>query len=70
MTGWRTSVSGSDDQGQHFTFADEYAWLNSNARARIFDLLNDSTLYLDAFCHNLNEPDIVSLLLAIAKLFT
>ncbi len=63
--------SGSNDAGQSFTFADEYAWLGFTARTKIFGILDevqrDPSLRLDVFAYDLNEPDIVKAFLALAK---
>jgi hypothetical protein len=64
-------VAGTNAQGQKFTFAEEYAWLGYTARAKIFTLLNqvlkDKTLSLDMFAYDLNEPDLIAILLTLAK---
>jgi phosphatidylserine/phosphatidylglycerophosphate/cardiolipin synthase-like enzyme len=64
-------VAGSNAQGQKYTYAQEYAWLGYTARAKIFDLLNtvlkDKTLNLDVFAYDLNEPDLIAILLTLAK---
>jgi len=63
--------AGTNPQGQSFTFADEYLWTGSTARVQVFNLLNevlqDSTLHLDMFAYDLNEPDILQTLLQLAK---
>jgi phosphatidylserine/phosphatidylglycerophosphate/cardiolipin synthase-like enzyme len=65
------AVSGKNAGGQTFTFADEYKWLGFTARSRIFDILAevqaDRGLHLDVFAYDLNEPDVISALLALAK---
>lgn len=66
-----TSVkSGTNPDGQAYTFAEEYEWLGFTARERIFDLLNevvaDKTLHLDMCAYDLNEPDLLKLLLTLA----
>src|SRR6185436_13122259 len=57
--------------GEHFTYADEYAWLGFTARAKIFALLNevvqDASLRVDVFAYDLNEPDLIKILLKLAK---
>lgn len=66
-----SKVSGKNDKGESFTFADEYEWLGYTARETIFGLLDevagDKTLRLDVFAYDLNEPDVVKRLLALAK---
>lgn len=67
-----SQVSGTNAAGIQYTYIDEYEWLGFTARQRIFDLLNEvkanAALQLDVFAYDLNEPDLVSLLLDIAKL--
>jgi phosphatidylserine/phosphatidylglycerophosphate/cardiolipin synthase-like enzyme len=64
-------VAGTNPEGQKFTFLDEYEWSGYTARKRIFDLLNevksDKSLHLDVFAYDLNEPDIIGILLQLAK---
>jgi len=66
-----SAVSGTNNQGQKYTFADEYEWSGYMARARIFDVLgevaNDKSLHLDVFAYDLNEPDLIASLLDLAK---
>ncbi len=63
-------VSGTNAQGDKFTFRDQYAWLGFTARDRLFGLLNevvaDKKLTVDVFAYDLNEPDFVGLLLKLA----
>jgi phosphatidylserine/phosphatidylglycerophosphate/cardiolipin synthase-like enzyme len=63
--------SGSNAQGQRYTFQDEYGWLGFTAREKIFGLLNevknDASLHLDVFAYDLNEPDLIKLLLQFAQ---
>lgn len=63
--------SGVNDKGEPFTFEDEYEWLGFTARDRIFELLNavvaSATLRLDVFAYDLNEPDVIDILLKLAK---
>lgn len=64
-----TQVSGKNDAGEEYTFADEYEWLGFTARERIFAILQevagDPSLRLDVFAYDLNEPDVVKQLLDI-----
>jgi len=66
-----SAVSGTNDAGVQYTFAEEYDWLGFTARDRIFDVLNqvtgDASLHLDMFAYDLNEPDILAVLLKLAK---
>ena len=63
--------SGTDASGNQYTYADEYEWLGFTAREKIFGLLNDvlahNTLRLDVFAYDLNEPDLILILLELAK---
>lgn len=63
--------AGTNDEGEAFTFADEYEWLGLTARERIFELLNEvlekDSLRLDMFAYDLKEPDIMKALLQLAK---
>ncbi len=64
-------IAGTDAEGKTHTFAEEYAWMGSSARVKVFDLLNevlaDKTLQLDMFAYDLNEPDLMTILLTLAK---
>jgi len=66
-----SAVAGKNKAGQTYTFAEEYEWLGFTARSKILDLLNevlnDKTLHLDMFAYDLNEPNIVQMLLALAR---
>lgn len=66
-----SQVAGKNAAGVTATFAEEYEWLGFTARARIFEILDevlaDPALALDVFAYDLNEPDFVTKLLAIAK---
>ena len=63
--------AGIDPHGSPFRWVDEYVWLGYTARERIFelleDVLSDSSLNLDVFAYDLNEPDIVTDLLQLAE---
>ncbi|WP_148264806.1 phospholipase D-like domain-containing protein [Collimonas fungivorans] len=64
-------VSGVNDAGEQYTFADEYAWLGLTARERIFEFLDevlqDPAQYLDVFAYDLNEPDLCKILLELGR---
>ncbi|MDR3636038.1 MAG: phospholipase D-like domain-containing protein [Isosphaeraceae bacterium] len=66
-----SAVSGTNNQGQTYTFAEEYDWSGFTARAKIFgilnEVLNDKSLHLDVFAYDLNEPDVIAVLLQLAK---
>jgi hypothetical protein len=66
-----SQVSGKNNQGKDYTFAEEYEWLGFTARDRIFALANevlaDKSLHLDVFAYDLNEPDVMRILLKLAK---
>jgi len=57
--------------GEHFTFAEEYEWLGFTAREKIFALLDEvvenANLRVDVFAYDLNEPDLITILLKLAK---
>ena len=64
-------VSGANAQGVKFTYQDEYEWLGFTTRERIFDLFDDvlknKTLVVDVFAYDLNEPDLLQVMLKLAK---
>jgi len=64
--------AGKNAAGQTFSYADEYAWLGFTAREKVFGILNevlgDSSLKVDVFAYDLNEPDVVGILLKLARL--
>jgi len=63
-------VAGTNAAGQTYTFLQEYQWSGFTARTCIFDVLNavgaDSSLTIDVFAYDLNEPDLVKILLQLA----
>ena len=63
--------SGVNAHGEHYTFDQEYQWLGFTAREKILELLNDvvktKSLSLDVFAYDLNEPDVVGILVKLAK---
>ena len=63
--------AGTNSDGDQFTYLDEYKWSGFTARQKIFDILNmvknDSTLSLDVFAYDLNETDVISQMLNLAK---
>jgi len=63
--------SGVNAEGVRYTYRDQYDWLGFTARRKIFDLVEEivanKTLLLDLFAYDLNEPDLIGLLLALAK---
>jgi PLD-like domain len=66
-----SDVAGTGPDGQEFTYAEEYDWLGFTARTTIFALLDevlaDTQLELDVFAYDLDEPDIMKKLLALAE---
>jgi hypothetical protein len=64
-------VSGTNDKGQSYTFAEEYEWLGFTAREKILALLDEvvknEKLTLDVFAYDLNEPDVMKQFLALAQ---
>lgn len=65
-----SQVAGTTPGGEAFTYAEEYGWLGFTARATILALLDEvvakEKLSLDVFAYDLNEPDIMKRLLALA----
>lgn len=66
-----SEVSGKDNEGKDYTFAEEYEWLGFTARDRIFEIANEvlknKKLQLDVFAYDLNEPDLLNTFLKLAK---
>jgi PLD-like domain len=66
-----SATAGTNAAGQTFTYADEYQWLGFTARQRVFDILQeveaDSSLKLDVFAYDLDEPDVITLLLKLGR---
>ena len=66
-----SKAAGTDAQGTTHTFAEIYQWMGWTARQKVFalinEVLNDSTLQLDMFAYDLNEPDFLQILLKLAK---
>ena len=66
-----TQIAGTNASGVSSTFAEAYQWMGFTAREKIFALLdsvlNDTTLRLDVFAYDLNEPDIMLKLLQLAR---
>ncbi len=65
-----SAKAGTNPAGQAVTFAQIYDWMGATARDQVFDVLDqvvkDTTLHLDVFAYDLNEPDIVSAFLTLA----
>lgn len=63
--------AGVNNDGESYTYLDEYVWSGFTARKKIFDLvegvINDKTLFLDVFAYDLNEPDLLRHFLQLAK---
>ncbi|HEY0322645.1 MAG TPA: phospholipase D-like domain-containing protein [Pyrinomonadaceae bacterium] len=66
-----SQVSGKNSAGEEYTFAEEYEWLGFTAREKIFDLANEvlknKKLSMDVFAYDLNEPDLMTIFLKLAK---
>lgn len=66
-----SQLAGINAQGVKYTYTDEYKWLGFTAREQIFELMNDvlknASLRLDMFAYDLNEPDLIKLVLELAK---
>jgi hypothetical protein len=65
-----TNTQAGTNNGQPVTFAEIYSWMGETAREQAFAVLNqvvnDSSLTLDVFAYDLNEPDVVKILLELA----
>jgi hypothetical protein len=63
--------AGANGQGKQYTYAQEYAWSGHTAREKVFAVLqevqSDQSLRLDMFAYDLNEPDVLAILLELAK---
>jgi phosphatidylserine/phosphatidylglycerophosphate/cardiolipin synthase-like enzyme len=66
-----SQISGTNAQGEKYTFADEYEWMGFTAREKIFalvdDVLKNKNLVVDIFAYDLNEPDLVGRLVKLAR---
>jgi phosphatidylserine/phosphatidylglycerophosphate/cardiolipin synthase-like enzyme len=66
-----SQVSGTNSEGKDYTFADEYEWLGFTARDKVLEVANEvlknKKLRLDVFAYDLNEPDLMSIFLTLAK---
>lgn len=64
-------VSGQNNLGKDYTFAEEYEWLGFTARDRIFEITDEvvknKNLRMDVFAYDLNEPDLMKTFLELAK---
>jgi PLD-like domain len=63
--------AGTSADGHQSSYAEEYAWSGSTARKHVFSLLEEvrdnEGLRLDMLAYDLNEPDILEILLGLAK---
>jgi phosphatidylserine/phosphatidylglycerophosphate/cardiolipin synthase-like enzyme len=66
-----SKLSGTNAQGVKFTYQDEYEWLGATVREKIFALFDDvvknKSLVVDVFAYDLNEPDLLQVMLKLAK---
>jgi hypothetical protein len=66
-----SAIAGKNAKGEEFTYQQAYEWLGFTAREKIFAVLNEvlsnKGLVIDVFAYDLNEPDIVDILLKLAK---
>ncbi|MBO9205467.1 MULTISPECIES: phospholipase D-like domain-containing protein [Niastella] len=64
-------VAGKNNLGKEYTFKDLYKWSGFTAREKIFSILNtvqnNDELTLDVFAYDLNEPDVMKILLELAR---
>lgn len=65
-----SAQAGTNKSGQSVTYADIYLWMGASGRERVFNVLNgvlnDSTLSLDVFAYDLDEPDVIAIFLKLA----
>ncbi|PIT01203.1 hypothetical protein TSA1_10880 [Bradyrhizobium nitroreducens] len=66
-----SQIAGKNAQGEEFTYQQAYEWLGFTARKKIFamldEVMSDKSLAIDVFAYDLNEPDMVDILLKLAK---
>jgi hypothetical protein len=66
-----STQAGTNPAGGAVTFAEIYEFMGATAREQVFavlnEVLNDPTLQLDVFAYDLNEPDVVTGFLTLAK---
>jgi hypothetical protein len=66
-----SAEAATNNQGDKYTYADEYKWLGFTAREKIFTRLNAAlegkSSVVDVFAYDLNETDILQILLKLAK---
>lgn len=66
-----SAIAGKNAQGEEFTYQQAYEWLGFTGREKIFAILNEvlsnKGLVVDVFAYDLNEPDLVDILLKLAK---
>lgn len=64
------AISGADERGNEYSFAQQYEWLGFTARDQAFELIQavlaDKKLRLDVFAYDFNEPDIAQAMLTLA----
>ncbi|HXD54188.1 MAG TPA: phospholipase D-like domain-containing protein [Solirubrobacteraceae bacterium] len=63
--------AGTSADGHQYSYAEEYAWSGASARKHVFSLLEEvrsnEALRLDMLAYDLNEPDVLEILLELAK---
>jgi hypothetical protein len=66
-----SQVAGKNSEGKEYTFADQYEWLGFTARDMVLEVANEvlknKKLRLDLFAYDLNEPDLMTVFLQLAK---
>jgi PLD-like domain len=64
-------IAGTDNDGNKFTFKQEFEWSGFTARRKIFgilgDVLKNKDLFVDVFAYDLDEPDLMNGFLELAK---
>lgn len=62
--------AGITNEGDSYTYQDEYTWSGFTAREKIFALveavIKDKSLFLDVFAYDLNEPDLMKHFITLA----
>ena len=66
-----SQVAGTNSDGKDYTYAEQYEWLGFTARDKVLDIANEvlknKKLHLDVFAYDLNEPDLMTVFLKLAK---
>jgi len=64
-------ASGTAPDGKQYTYEDQYLWMGFTARAKTLallqEVLDDTSLTIDVFAYDFNEPKIAAMLLELAS---